>query len=134
MPVTEHLKSTQFNSQTAAEHARRGWIIRRERKQAEIERQNNPVLAAEHLTELAQDSFAGKTLGRVRKQIALVQDAIDGAIENGESKQLKEYTDALSRLAEIERQLAGRPLPGSLRPKQEKSKRIANSTNEPDEV
>ena len=132
MPVTEHLKPTQFTSENAASFAKRAWIVRKERKQAEIERQNNPVLAAEHLTELRQDCFAGKTLGRVRRQIALVQDAIDGSIESGESKQLKEYTDALSRLAEIERQLAGRPLPGSLRPDKPKTKRTV-ATSDPEE-
>jgi len=64
----------------------------------------------------------------------LVQDQMDNFLETGETKPLKELSDCLSRLAEIERQLAGRPLPGSLRPKAEKSKRIASAQVEPDEV
>jgi len=123
-----------FTPEMAKIYALRSHEARARNKLAKIEAENNPVIAKANLEQLAQDSFAGKTLGRVRKQIALVQDAIDGSIDSGESKQLKEYTDALSRLAEIERQLAGRPLPGSLRPKQEKSKRIASTSNEPDEV
>lgn len=94
----------------------------------------DPIKAANAIAEYRAEDFAGKTLQRIRKQIALVQDQMDSFLDTGETKPLKELSDCLARLAEIERQLAGRPLPGSLRPKAEKSRRIANTQSEPDEV
>ena len=123
-----------FTRETAQVFARRSHEARARNKLARLEAETNPVIASQSLAQLAQDCFAGNTLKRVRKQIALVQDSIDDAITSCESKQLKEYTDSLRVLGEIERQLAGRPLPGSLRPKAEKAKRIASAQVEPDEV
>ncbi len=59
--------------------------------------------------------YATLRLIRVRKQLDAVDDAIELAI-GGDSKSLKELTDAQMRLAEQERILAGRPMPGSLKP------------------
>ena len=122
-----------FTRETAQVFARRSHEARARNKLAKIQAETNPVIASQSLTQLAQDCFAGNTLKRVRKQIALVQDQMDNFLETGETKPLKELSDCLARLAEIERQLAGRPLPGSLRPKQEKPKRITAQA-EPDEV
>ena len=69
-------------------------------------------------TSLSGGPFQIETLNRVRKQIALCQNNIDVSMAKRESKASKEWTDALSRLNEIERQLAGRPMPGSLKPQQ----------------
>lgn len=62
------------------------------------------------------EPFQVETLSVTRAQMRLVQKRIEEAAEAGDSKGCKEWTDALSRLAELERQLAGRPMPGSLKP------------------
>lgn len=72
---------------------------------------SNPVIA-----------FPSRTLSRVRLQMGNLADEIDKAI-GGDSKRLKELTDAFTRLAELERQLDNRPLPGSRRPKEDRPKR-----------
>ena len=83
----------------------------------------------------ANDKFAEESLTRVQRHVRKLQGLIDAELDGDcDAPRLKQLSDALSRLAEIERQLAGRPLPGSLRPKAEKPKRIANPSNEPDEV
>ncbi len=63
--------------------------------------------------------FAQRTLARVRLQMDRLSDEIDKEI-TGESKRLKELTDAYARLAEQEQKLAGRPNPGSRKPAPDK--------------
>ena len=75
--------------------------------------------------EISVEPFQAETLDRVRKQIRIVLARIE---ESKDSKTTKEWTDAFSRLAEVERQLAGRPMPGSLKPQQP---RRANASSEP---
>ena len=66
------------------------------------------------------DSFTFQRLMRVRAQI----ERIDALLaDEDEPKQLKELADALTRLADQERILAGRPLPGSRRPEKDKPAR-----------
>ena len=60
-----------------------------------------------------EDGFAAKTLVRVRRQIESLLD--DLSIERDAQKKDR-LASALGRLNEIERQLAGRPMPGSLKP------------------
>ena len=126
-----------INASNASELGRKGNAIRWEKwRQAKAAAKSliTPVDTLNAIAEFHAEDFAGKTMKRIRKQIALVQDQMDNFLETGETKPLKELSDCLARLAEIERQLAGRPLPGSLRPKSEKSKRIPSATSEPDEV
>ena len=59
------------------------------------------------------DEFAARRLMRVREQLQRLDDL---AAQATDSKVLKELADATTRLAEQERILAGRPLPGSRRP------------------
>lgn len=114
--------------------AKRSWEKRRAKAAAFKTVAPLPAISAmPNAPALEDGGYSARTLTRVRKQVKLVQDAIDKALMAEEAKPLKDFTDALSRLAEIERQLAGRPLPGSLRPKQEKSKRITTQA-EPDEA
>ena len=126
-----------FNKENAKLYSIKGQETRRQNKIRREQAANallNPEATLQTLLEIDSGSFSKQMLNQAREKIKAVWVKIDEAIDSGESKVLKEYTDALSRLAEIERQLAGRPLPGSLRPKAEKSKRIANPSNEPDEV
>jgi hypothetical protein len=80
-----------------------------------------PAAIPEIVPELAND-FALRRLNRVREQL----DKLD-ALASGEkdTKRLKELADATTRLSEQERILAGRPLPGSRRPKEGREPRSA---------
>lgn len=107
-----------FTPETAADMAKRSWESRRlaeaERLKAEQEAAANPQPAPETL------DFAKQRLIRVRTQL----DRLDAmAAEELDTKRLKELADATSRLQEQERQLAGRPLPGTLKPSQAKQRR-----------
>ena len=68
---------------------------------------------------IPEDGFADKTLVRVRKQIESLLD--DLSIERDAQKKDR-LASALGRLNEIERQLAGRPIPGSLKPSSKQSR------------
>ena len=59
--------------------------------------------------------FHIKRLARVRAQLTRIDDELEGC-SFGDSKRIKDLTDAQLRLSEQERILAGRPLPGSRRP------------------
>ena len=63
----------------------------------------------------------------MRVQLDRLDQEIDAEI-GGDSKRLKELVDAQMRLSEQERILAGKPLPGSRRPKAEKSEKPAIPT------
>ena len=62
---------------------------------------------------IPEDGFAGKTLARVRKQIESLLDCLS---KEDDPQRIDRLASALGRLNEIERQLAGRPMPGSLKP------------------
>lgn len=66
------------------------------------------------LTATMADDFTARKLLRVRVQLERVESLLDKAVE---PQAIDRFCAALSRLYEIERNLAGRPLPGSRRPK-----------------
>ena len=59
------------------------------------------------------DKYLRRRLKRVRKQIDRVSDMLD---EEEDPQKLDRLAAALERLCELERVMAGRALPGSLRP------------------
>lgn len=59
------------------------------------------------------DDFTLVTLSRVRDQMSLLADMMK---KEKDPARLDRLAAAFGKLAEVERQLAGRPLPGSLRP------------------
>jgi hypothetical protein len=59
------------------------------------------------------DQFSTRRLQRVREQLERLDDMIS---EETDPQKLDKLASAQSRMAEQERLLAGRPLPGSLRP------------------
>lgn len=81
------------------------------------------ILPSAEQPQPAVDGYVLKTLTRTRKQLdrlfSLMGDETD-------PQKLDRLASAIARLAEQERQLSGRPLPGSLRPRQEKSRRAAD--------
>ena len=59
------------------------------------------------------DDFTTRKLARIRGQIDAVESLLDGATE---PQAVDRFANALTRLYDLERVLAGRPLPGSRRP------------------
>ena len=64
------------------------------------------------------DSFTVRKLARVRGQIDAVEKLLDAATE---PQAVDRFANALTRLYDLERILAGRPLPGSRRPPAERA-------------
>jgi hypothetical protein len=82
------------------------------------------VLAAETP---ATDEFSRARLARVRAQLNRIDDLLEAEVD---PQRLDKLASAQSRLAEQERQLAGRPLPGSLRPTAEKRPGLFSRTEQ----
>jgi len=76
------------------------------------------------------EDYTGGRLARVRKQLDALDGLIDDAMAEGDSKRLKELSEAQNRLSEQERIMAGRPLPGSKRPQSEQRARGFASLND----
>ena len=70
----------------------------------------------------ASDDYPAVVLARTRTQLDLVGQQITTELEREkpDSRRLRDLTDAQTRLSEQERILAGRPLPGSRRPGQDR--------------
>ena len=66
------------------------------------------------------DTFTTRKLARVREQIDSVEALLDKAVE---PQAVDRFANALTRLYDLERILAGRPLPGSRRPKDHEPRR-----------
>ncbi len=113
-----------FTAATARENAAKSHEARRANSLAVKEAraaqrqlpQSESALAA---GDRALDTFASKRLTRVRKQLDKLDRMID---EESDPAKLDRLASAQARLAEQERQLADRPLPGSKRPAQEPAK------------
>ena len=77
-------------------------------------------------TPMAEDDYPGKVLARTRNQLDLVANSILHELtkSNPDSRRLRDLSDAQRHLAEQERILAGRPLPGSRRPKDHESRSV----------
>jgi len=114
----------QFTRETAREAQRKSAESRRANRMAGG--QEKPQAAPQNPP---ADEFVSVRLARVRTQLNGIADKIDVVVKRDEfdAKQLDQLASAFSRLSEIERQLAGRPLPGSLRPAAEKPRRGAGS-------
>jgi hypothetical protein len=81
-------------------------------------------------TDTGTDHYRVKRLLRTRRQIDMLDKQLESTTDY---KALKSIADAIARLSEIERLLAGRPLPGSNRPRSEKPRR-SSLTPEPTET
>lgn len=113
-----------ITKETAAEMGRKG-------AKARLDREEQLRQAIEFATKNPVVGFAERTLARVRLQMDRLSTEIDQEI-TGESKRLKELTDSYARLADQERILAGRPLPGSRKPAPDKpGKRQSTPTPQP---
>ena len=104
-----------FTTANAREMAARSHAARLKRAtQREAAREVAPGLPQAKPQQDDDTLFIAKRLARVRKQL----DRIDGMIEKEiDPMKLDRLASAQARLSEQERLLAGRPMPGSFRPK-----------------
>lgn len=100
-----------FTPEIAADMARRSHDARKRNEEREQPADADASQA---------DVYRTVRLTRTRKQMRRVDAMLTKATD---AKELKALCDALARLAEIERILAGRPLPGALRPGKDRGRR-----------
>ncbi len=96
----------QFTAETAADMAKRSWEARRKAEQ-EAALKPQPAQPEPQLT------YVERRVNRVREQIEMLSGMLD---DEQDPNKLDRLANAISRMSELERQLAGRPLPGSLKP------------------
>jgi hypothetical protein len=110
-----------FTKANASEYARKGNAIR---WHSLPKPEPQPATSLPEPVRIAQDDFTQRKLARVRVQIERVEDLLTAATE---PQAVDRYAAALARLYEIERVLAGRPLPGSRRPSAEPKSSAADA-------
>ena len=97
------------------------------RKQASLARLAEPTPkptapvakpTAEPIADSCVNEFTKRKLARIRGQIDRVEGLLDAACE---PQAVDRFANALTRLYDLERVLAGRPLPGSKRPAPERA-------------
>lgn len=122
---------TVFTPATASEMGKRSAAKRAiQREQARIQaeqRKSNPEQAVV-LAVSNDDAYRLERLTRTRKQLEQLDEQLEG---ESDPKAVKAIADAIARLSEVERILAGRPLPGSHRPSSPKRSKDAPQSYEP---
>lgn len=108
--------------ETAKEYARRSAEARariaQERK--DVNKAQAIIAEAKALSDPnSEEGYRLERLIRTRKQLSQLDEQLEGETD---PKAVKAICDAIARLAEVERILAGRPLPGSHRPSNKPSK------------
>jgi len=105
-----------FTAENARAMGAKGLVARLENK---VKRQAMLIEAEKQIDKaLELGVFTQDRLLRVRKQLSMLDERIQAEIDKArpDGQLLDRMVSAQSRLAEQERQLAGRPLPGSLKP------------------
>lgn len=118
-----------FTAANAQQMAAKGHEGRRERKRLR-ELAEKTGEQPTNSSSVNSDGYVVKQLFRTRKQIEMLNRQLESAPDH---RAVKSIADALARLTEIERILAGRPLPGSHRPKTVRS-RSTSIPQEPTEA
>ena len=129
------LKLLPINKETAAEYGKLGAKARLAKNIATRKALNEAQAQLERLKPLADAALTAQAVGlaitpdeeyrlkrliRTREQLEMLDRQLDGETD---PKHVKSLADAIARLSEVERNLAGRPLPGSRRPGREKPAR-----------
>ncbi len=107
-----------FNADNAREMAARSLQAR---KANEEKRRQLLAQAAAQAESITADDYLSRRVLRVRTQIELLSQRIDEELEkrSADGQKLNWLCSALERLQEQERELSGRPLPGTLKPRPE---------------
>lgn len=119
-----------FNAENARLYAMRSVEARRQRKLNPPPPPPVPVAP-----KVEADDYQATRLTCVRRQLASLDKSLNALLkrlEEGDddvdAAQIDRLASAQARLAEQERQLAGRPLPGSLKPRQAPIRRPASDS------
>lgn len=135
LPALEPPKPTQknaysFTKENAAEMARKA-VISRVANWQRIPEEDKATPTREN----AGDCFQLETLARVREHLKTLNAKMDEQLAKPklDTKSIRDLTDAISKLENVEQRLSNRPLPGSFRPVQGKAKR-SSSSPEPEEI
>ncbi len=102
-----------LDTQTAKELAAKSHEARRRNKELREAEQHMPQ--PEPQIAQPKPDYISDRLARVRTQIDMLSDMLEA---EEDPNKLDRLANAISRMSELERQLAGRPLPGSLKPTQ----------------
>lgn len=117
-----------ITAENAVELANRANEVRRLKRQ----RLSQPIAFQ---SAILQDRYTIRRLMRVRRQIELLSDMLEQAKDIADplirAQVMDRHTSGLSRLAEQERQLANRPLPGSWKPQAPRQARRQEQWPEP---
>lgn len=117
-----------FTKENAREHSLRGNLIRWSRPvpiDDDSQNGSNEPLEAEIVADtLADDVWLKEHHQRVREAVTKLDNHIGFQLtrRKPDGQGLNWLASALEKLSEQERQMSGRPLPGSLRPKQPSTK------------
>lgn len=116
------LPMPQFSPANAREMAARSHAARKKRTIERDAAQNLAEPVSQTIADQPKpDEFIARRLARVRKQLRRIDDLLD--TETDPAK-LDKLASASSRLAEQERVLSDRPLPGSRRPPTPKDRQL----------
>lgn len=116
-----------IDSAKARELAALSHEARRQKKIAMAEQASAPEIA-EIKPQVAIDDYAEKTLIRVRISLDESFEMMKGEEDANKRDRL---ASSIAKLAELDRQLSNRPLPGTLRPNAKPAKQRATSYPEP---
>jgi hypothetical protein len=107
-----------FTTANARENAAKSHVVRKANYAVAKQALKGQPQAGQPTTAVAAetaglDDYSVRTLARVREQIDQLADMMK---KEKDPARLDRLAAAFAKLSEVERQLAGRPLPGSLRP------------------
>ena len=127
-----------FTSDNAAQFGRKGAEIANAVIKQRIQRKFNSKIQQFVDEKLAENmpSYEAKTLMRVRLQLDKVYEAFMSEVRSGkpDAGKLDRLACAQARLGEQERQLAGRPMPGSLKPTGKSSSKQSGTHATPEPI
>jgi len=118
-----HATKPMITAETAASLAAKSHEARRRNKLAK-EQAVPAIVAPAIAAQVATDDYAEKTKIRVR---IILDDTFKRFENEDDANKIDRLASALSKLAELDRQLSGRPLPGTLKPTSKPVKRMAQS-------
>lgn len=108
--------------ENAREFQRLG-VMRRKQNQRELaEKELQAAIAL--IAPVVPDDYIATKLVRVRQHLARMDDLLES---ERDPHAIDRLASAMSKLSEIERILAGRPLPGSRKPSAEPRRRVAST-------
>ena len=128
LPIAKTVVGIPFNSETARLGAKIAWEKRRQREEERRKRIEEDRLREEEKAREAMEDgkrYLHSTLMRVRRQMEKFQDMM---MEEEDPQKLDRLASAFAKLAEQERILDNRPLPGSHRPKAPKPDKSSSPT------